>query len=98
MLQKKKLEYYARQYGIGNLSDVVLTDGDCERICGAVGIPVYPAKDFGGNIATLIAVVMDNEGFIARHRSDNGVPEDLFLMRCGDYAAREVFAAYTQKK
>lgn len=96
MLQKKKLEYYARQNGIEDLASIKLTDADCERICKATGVQFYPARDVGGDIATLIAVIMDNPDFIEAHRKGNEQSE-IFLLRCGDYAAMEVFKAYANQ-
>ena len=94
MLQRKKLQYYGRQYGIQQI--ITLTDEDCERICKAVGVPVVKAADIGGKFDELISIVMDDPGFIEAHRHE-GVSDEVFLIRCGDYAANEVFKAYTNQ-
>ena len=39
---------------------------------------------------------MDDPGFIEAHRHE-GVSDEVFLIRCGDYAANEVFKAYTNQ-
>ena len=96
MLQGKKLQYYGNKYGIENYALVRLTDGDCERICRAVGVATVRAADIGGKLDELIAIVMDDPDFIAAHRHE-GVSEEVFLIRCGDYAADEVFKAYTSQ-
>jgi hypothetical protein len=96
MLQRKKLQYYGRQYGIENYAIITLTDEDCERICKAVGVPAVRAADIGGKFDELISIVMDDPGFIEAHRHE-GVSDEVFLIRCGDYAANEVFKAYTNQ-
>ncbi len=94
MLQRKKLEYYAKQYGIENFSSIKLSDEECDRICKAVGVRSYRAAEVDRNLGTLISFVMDDPDFIQAHRKE-GVSEDVFLIRCGDYAAKEVFKAYS---
>lgn len=93
MLQKKKLAYYAKQCGIEEYGKIVLSEADCEKICKAVGVPLIHARDINGDFNTLISIVMERPEFIEAHRRTD-MPEDLFRMRCGDYAAKEVFAAY----
>ena len=101
MLQRKKLQYYGRQYGIENYAIITLTDEDCElammeRIPDKPGVPVVKAADIGGKFDELISIVMDDPGFIEAHRHE-GVSDEVFLIRCGDYAANEVFKAYTNQ-
>ena len=79
MLQRKKLQYYGRQYGIENYAVITLTDEDCERICKAVGVPVVKAADIGGKFDELISIVMDDPGFIEAHRHE-GVSDEVFLI------------------
>lgn len=94
MLQRKKLDYYAKQYGIEDFASVKLTDEDCDRICKAVGVRTYKAAEVDRSFNTLISFVMDDPDFIESHRT-KGVSEEIFLIRCGDYAAKEVFKAYS---
>ena len=94
MLQRKKLEFYAKQYGIEDFASIRLSDEECDRICKAVGVRTYKAAEVDRNIGTLISFVMDDPAFIEAHRKQ-GVNEEIFLIRCGDYAAKEVFKAYS---
>ncbi|MCQ2085596.1 MAG: hypothetical protein MJZ21_05570 [archaeon] len=96
MLQRKKLEYYAKQNGIEDLASIKLTDDDCRRICDTVGVRFYPAADIGCNICKLIESIMDDKDFIESHRKPD-TPTEIFLIRCGDYAAMEVFKAYVNQ-
>lgn len=96
MLQWKKLQYYAKQNGIENQQKVRLTDDDCEYICKAVGVPVVTSFEIDGKFDPLISYVMDDPGFREAHRNA-GVSEEVFLIRCGDYASVEVFRAYASK-
>ena len=57
-------------------------------------IRTYKAAEVDRNIGTLISFVMDDPAFIEAHRKQ-GVNEEIFLIRCGDYAAKEVFKAYS---
>ena len=54
------------------------------------------STDIGGKFDELISIVMDDPGFIEAHRHE-GVSDEVFLIRCGDYAANEVFKAYTNQ-
>ena len=91
MMPRKKLVYYANKHGVA-YSNMKLTDDEPKQICSGVGSKYYSSKDCGGSVSTLIDCVMDDGEFRNRHRKD-GVAEDLFEMRCADYAADEVMAA-----
>ncbi|MCQ2069643.1 MAG: hypothetical protein MJZ68_00735 [archaeon] len=95
MLPRKKLEFYAKRYGLV-LEDIKLTDEDCERICRQVGVKVYVAKELRGNIGILIDCVLNNEDFKARHFSDKVSPAYLEA-KYADYAANECMAAFAGK-
>lgn len=96
MLQCKKLQYYAKQNGIEDYHKVVLTDEDCKFICDSVGVKSVSSCSVEQRLDILISRIMDDPGFMAAHRSPD-VSEDLFLIRCGDYAATEIFKAYADK-
>lgn len=96
MLQCKKLQYYAKQNGIEDYRNVKLTDEDCRFICDSVGVKSVSSSSVNQRLDILISCIMDDPEFRATHRSPD-VSEDLFLIRCGDYAAVEIFKAYADK-
>ncbi len=96
MLQWKKLQYYAKQNGIEDYRGIRLTDEDCDYICSSVGISPVSSSSVGERFDVLISHVMDDTGFRDAHRRP-GVSEEVFLIRCGDYAAMDVFKAYAVK-
>lgn len=96
MLQWKKLQYYARQNGIEDYRKVKLTDDDCEYICSTVGISPVSSASVSQRFDILVSHVMDDLAYRDARRNPN-VSEEIFLIRCGDYAAMDVFKAYAAK-
>lgn len=101
MMPRKKLEYYGAKYGIEKPTELRLTQEDCVRICEAVQVKLYNAKDVGGSISTLIDCVMDNPDYVKRvseemrsAHPDKELPEDFIAIRIADRAAEDVLRAY----
>ncbi len=95
-MPRKKLEFYAKQYGIADERKVTLTDGDCARICQAIGIKTYTAKDCGATLSGLVDCVYYDEGYRQKHANPD-VDQDFLLSRMIDYAAADVMKNYAQK-
>jgi len=96
MMPRKKLEYYANQYGISDVHKVVLTDADCERVCRAIGIKIYTAKDCGAKLSGLVDCVYYDENYRQKH-ANPAVDQSFLLSRMIDYAADDVMKFYVQK-
>ncbi len=95
MMPRKKLEYYAKQNGIGDFAEIRLTEDECAEICRAAGVRMYGIGECGGSVSRLIDCVMDDGDFRASN-SKEGLPEDYNAARMPDYAAMAVFRALAQ--
>jgi len=93
MIPVKKLAYYAKCHGLDDVFDVELSEEDCVRICGKVGVRHYTAAECHGSIYDLVNMVFEDPDFVNCHHTGT----DLNEIRMIDYAANEIVKAYLKQ-